>query len=497
MSTIDTEKKETVNIVSDDQSDVTSLNTENVITPTVRDAVAIDVEKAPQYEVKNHKKLEMITSKIVTPSIAVLLTLFLAIIVILYGVFYLGCLWDPISKLKNVPVAILNQDNGFDFTGYPIEVQQKLLGFTNNQTLGELISGSFFNENSPFHSTLKWESIESNVNANDLNDRVGLGDYWAAIIIPSNFSNAFLSNLENKTSHHINPNAFNMTIQFTYDQARQFTVVSIITRAVQTIMDNVSYTFGSKLVSQAEKSPNGHLDLIVVPEFLLKPIWLIHNNIHPVNHYGHNFSTYVGAIVLWLGGMIVTTLLFKIYQSRFIYLHPQIHQPRFKIRYLISSAFMVIFFSFVSSVIFFGTLSVLNGSNTPFIVGNSTSMDYILFGWLFTLTSSLFCCIFANLMGVDNYSMIPSIFLIMQLATSNAILDPIVMDKLTYVSDAFPLTYAVKGFRCLTFGTQCHKMGSYVGVLFIWVGVTGVLNLFLAYRQITKRVIDAKVAEAL
>lgn len=110
----------------------------------------------------------------------VLIVLF-AIILIpsLYALLNIQATWDPYSLTANIEVAVVNEDSGYTANGTQYNV--------GNLLVGELKSNKNFN----------WHFVDKNTAQKGLKN----GDYYAILIIPSNFSQELLS-IETSNPQH-------------------------------------------------------------------------------------------------------------------------------------------------------------------------------------------------------------------------------------------------------------------------------------------------------
>ncbi|KAJ3273663.1 hypothetical protein HDV01_004272 [Terramyces sp. JEL0728] len=435
------------------------------------------------------KSFKYITPNILQLSLTVAIAVLVSVVCFLYAFLYLSTLWDPASRMSNVPVAVLNADAGFDFTNYA-DKKDKILALTKNHTLGEAVSYILFSPDSSASSLLNWQPISPFITLDDLNTRLEHGDYWGYIYIPQNFSQTLLLNTVNTTSHLDSNASGSMSIMFGFDQARQQTVTSLLSKLVVGTFTAISQGLANEFVAFAEKSPNGYNDLLVSPKILDSFITVYIHNIHPINVYGQNFSTYIVGVVLWIACLTITSITFKYFEMGFNNIKESYSDTRFILRYQFYCNIFPFFLTFVASGSIFLMLTILNrGTDFP---GGKEPIAIFLFIWLSTVAYLQINCLTATLVGYNNFGMIMSLFLILQLATSAAILDPIVMNSVTDITFVLPMHYSVKGLRCLLLGSQCNYMGRDVGILFAWaIGLWLVINILL-YRQILGRLEKSK-----
>lgn len=103
----------------------------------------------------------------------VVIVVMLAIILIpsLYALLNIQATWDPYSQTANIKVAVVNEDNGYNYNG-------------TNYNVGNLLIDELKN-----NKNFSWQFVDEKTALNG----VKYGDYYAAIIIPPNFSQEILS----------------------------------------------------------------------------------------------------------------------------------------------------------------------------------------------------------------------------------------------------------------------------------------------------------------
>lgn len=119
--------------------------------------------------IKNKQALVIVIGLIVLPS--------------LYAWFNIAALVDPYGNASNLPIAVYSNDTGTTVSGEELNVGSSLLA--NLQTNDELA----------------WQFPE---NQAELEDRVNTGEYYAAIIIPENFSQDLVAAVDSYESPSIN-----------------------------------------------------------------------------------------------------------------------------------------------------------------------------------------------------------------------------------------------------------------------------------------------------
>ena len=143
-----------------------------------------------------------------------------ALIPLLYGFLYLWAFWDPYSHLKDLPVAVVNNDSGYVKDGTTVNFGNELIGKIKET------------------STLKWNFVSEEDANNGLKNR----DYYISIIIPSNFSEDIMSVSTN--------NPKQAELQFKAREATNLLSSQIVSRIASEVAYQLSQEITSKYVEQ-------------------------------------------------------------------------------------------------------------------------------------------------------------------------------------------------------------------------------------------------------
>ena len=140
-----------------------------------------------------------------------------------YSLFYLGAFWNPYGKLDELPVAVVNEDNGAVINGA-------------TRNLGNEFEDSLKKDN-----TLKWIFTDSTTAQKGLNGT----DYYAVITIPQNFSTAVASS-ETGTKE-------TAKITFAANEKRNFLASQILGKAVVEMQESLQSKVDSEITAQLVK----------------------------------------------------------------------------------------------------------------------------------------------------------------------------------------------------------------------------------------------------
>ncbi len=111
------------------------------------------------------------------PVVLIVLT---AIIIIpsLYALLNMEATWDPYAQTDNIKIAVANGDSGYNYQGTDYNVGNLLVDELKNNT------------------NFKWQFVDKETAINGVRN----GDYYAALVIPGNFSEQLLS-IQTSTPH--------------------------------------------------------------------------------------------------------------------------------------------------------------------------------------------------------------------------------------------------------------------------------------------------------
>ena len=108
--------------------------------------------------------------------VALVVTLGVCVIPSLYAWYNIVANWDPYGNTQGIKIAIANNDQG-----------------TQNDLVGELNAGDKVVDQLKENDQLGWTFVDS---AADAKEGVESGEYYAAIVIPKNFSDNLVSMLD-------------------------------------------------------------------------------------------------------------------------------------------------------------------------------------------------------------------------------------------------------------------------------------------------------------
>ena len=167
--------------------------------------------------------------RISTNVVAVVIFLGLSIIPCLYAWFNIFSNWDPYGpdSTGNVQVAVISADKGTEIAGLKLNIGNTVIeGLEANRTIG-------------------WIFTE---NVSDTIKGVKSGDYYAALVIPENFSEDMISFLNGEIEHP--------TITYYENEKKNAIAPKITQKAWKTVKEQVNASFVSTLAETLMKAGN-------------------------------------------------------------------------------------------------------------------------------------------------------------------------------------------------------------------------------------------------
>ena len=181
--------------------------------------------------------------------VAVVVTLGVCIIPSLYAWYNIAANWDPYGKTANVQVAVANEDAG-----------------TNNEYVGELNAGKDTVAEIRKNHDLGWTFVDT---ADEAKRGVERGDYYAAIVIPKDFSKNLTSMLTGTFTK--------LKLTYYVNQKRNAIAPEVTGVGATTLENQINQTFvgtvsevvadkltaaGAKLDGKLSSSESGLLDAV-------------------------------------------------------------------------------------------------------------------------------------------------------------------------------------------------------------------------------------------
>ncbi|KAG0238621.1 hypothetical protein BGW42_004383 [Actinomortierella wolfii] len=417
-------------------------------------------------------------------------------VMIVYIWLYLGALWQPLSRVRNVDILLYNGDAGFDFSNTPPQIQQLTLGLTKNQTLGEVVQKSIMDPAGALNHVVRWNdwSDRKGLSRDDLVDQIEKGEFWGLVYIPSNFSNNFLSYAPSNTGMPATqPKVIDM--EYIFDQGRGYGTHSLIEKFVSRSLDAFARGFETNLLTSPA---NATLLATMHPTFWVNTIHYTETIMHPVKVYGANFASYVIFIVLYIGAMLTVYSIAKFLPNTIESLgilglevnevtgttspnRPFNKFPALQIA--IARYFLALLFALIHTVFIWMVPQILHGHQNE--GGNAGQAFFFMWftSWSFVSILSFLC----QLMTADGFQGPATMLMILMFTSSSGILDWAVMPGFFRIGYAFPFTYGVHGMRYFYFGSLKSQMWLNWVVILAWIVVPGIATMLLARTNIRLR----------
>ncbi|OUM70045.1 hypothetical protein PIROE2DRAFT_1996, partial [Piromyces sp. E2] len=118
--------------------------------------------------------------------------------------------------------------------------------------------------------------------------------YWAAFYIPEKFTVDVLSNLNANSKQQLTK----VTVEVILDETRSYNTVSLARKALRRLQDN----FFVYLARSFEHIGGFN------PRFLMEKINYKETSLHTLKKYGHNFSTFISLMLIWISSISATII---------------------------------------------------------------------------------------------------------------------------------------------------------------------------------------------
>ncbi|MDD2643527.1 MAG: YhgE/Pip domain-containing protein [Methanobacteriaceae archaeon] len=226
----------------------------------------------------------------------VIIIVIIAIIILpsLYAVLNVQACWDPYGKTGNMDFAVVNLDDGSTYNG----ISQNF----GNDLVNELKDNNQFN----------WQFT----NETDARDGVTSGKYYAAIIVPDNFTESVLSitsqnpqpsSLEYLVNEKISPVGSRMTDSGAKEI--QTNLNNMISQTVGNQALTQVATVGASLPVQTSLSKLSAVNESGANNYFYSPVSIDRKAVYPVDNYGSSVAPFYISLALWLGAIMSGVIL--------------------------------------------------------------------------------------------------------------------------------------------------------------------------------------------
>jgi len=208
------------------------------------------------------------------------------VLAVLFTVFYVGANIDPVDHLKNLPVALVNADQGADTGGRQVNLGEQITESIKNSTAGG--------------DKIDWKVMDTNEMKNEL----GEGKLFGALVVPDNFTSSVIALTDTATT--VTPARPTLTV-LTNQSAGS--VGSSLARAATTqAAATASLQVGAELTAQGGI---GQTKLPATARLLLAdPAAVTIQDGHPLDaHSGLGLTAFYYALVLVVCGMLAANVI--------------------------------------------------------------------------------------------------------------------------------------------------------------------------------------------
>lgn len=368
---------------------------------------------------------------------AVIITI-AAIIILpsLYALLNVDACWDPYENTDNLEFAVVNNDVNETYDG-------KSLNFGSN-VVDELKDNDDFD----------WKFVSEDKARQGVED----GSYFAAIIIPENFTQDILSvdsqnptktNLTYLINEKTNPVASRMS-----NNAANEIQKEINNEIVKTV-DSVAFKQLVQLGQLTHQQPLAQLSMVNetgVEDYFYSPVDLDRQEIDPVDNYGSEVSPFYIVLSIWVGCIISVALI----KTR--YLGQSIYNP------------LELYFGRMGLFILIGLLQSTVTLIGSFILGIQMENPgmFILFTYLITLVFMTLIYSLVSIFG-NGGKAIAIILLVFQISSTNGIYPVYVMNSfLQSISPYLPMTYGIELLRNALLGMYWPNV---MPAIYILIGI--------------------------
>lgn len=431
-----------------------------------------------------------------------LLMVIFPIVIIIYGAMYFGGLWDPVGKVKNVEVTVVNND-----IGCPPEsnilclVLSSQLGSTEPINIGNTIVGSI-QGNQQLSSIFKWK-YESHTEEEAYKS---VEDYetWGVMYIPQNFTQNLLSQID--TSAYASPEAqqaliqqittqlnvtpqqlmtmYDMskltqvikpTINYIYDYAHSYTGMTFVTTYLKNIDLNIKKTVALSLYRRVSAVGAKFSNDFYQGAYLSNYV-----DIHPLHKFGENFASFLLLIVIYIAA-IAATIVYRKYRPFDEIIKENKNSKAILVKSLLGKYGISIVYMLITNFL----LCVVLVMFSDYQMEHSIVLSFLIMT-LWSLTALCFCSLASNLLPLLPFVGICVIFLVIQLASCGGIVAVEFQPGFWNIGKGLPMYYTAAEMRYLLFNTGGRYSARNVWIVVAWTAVLFVLDIITSLFVLNK-----------
>lgn len=378
----------------------------------------------------------------------------LAIIVIiilpsLYALLNIDAFWDPYGNTENMDFAIVNNDKNISYNGQSLNF--------GDQIVDELKNNNDFN----------WTFIDKQKAMNGLEN----GSYYAAIVIPENFTQNILS------IDSLNPRKANLT--FIINEKTNPVATKMCENAANMIQSKINYNVVQSVDSEAfkqltviganSKQPTlnslSQVNSSDVEDYFYSPVDLDKQKTISTDNYGSDLAPFYIALSIWVGGIICVALL--------------------KTRYLGQSSYspLEVYFGKMGLFIILGILQSTVTLIGCFCLGiqMENPLMFVLGDYLITIAFIVLIYSFVSLIGNAGKAL-AILILVLQISTTNGIYPIEVMNSFfQYLSPYMPMTYGINIIRNALLGMYWPTFK--IGVIAMFIILIAIIIISILIKE--------------
>jgi len=416
------------------------------------------------------------------------------LVITIYGVFYFGGLWDPVSRLKNLKVSIVNKD-----IPCPMDGSNLLCLAVGSRApevakikLGDLIVQGIM-ENPESGKIFDWQ-LENDLDMKQAQKTVQDYDRWGVIYIPEDFTQSIISQLDmsamatpeglgqlamatHKTQEEImrglQAAVKTPEIHYIYETARSYTSVTFVSTVFETIDRSLKKTIALSLYQRVVVPGTGAFK----NSFYLNAFDSKFDDLRTINNFGQNFASFILFVVVYIAA-IATTLVYRKYRPFNNYIQSDKSTKSIFVSACVKICINMIYMILVSSFMMLVVFMFGNAQHEK-----STFCAFLIFVvWAFISLS--FCQLISNLLPLLPFLGVCVIFLVIQLATCSGIIAVQLQPGFWNIGKALPMYYATAEMKYLLFDTGGRFSGRNVLALLLWAVGLAVVDFISSLVQL-------------
>jgi len=416
------------------------------------------------------------------------------LVITIYGVFYFGGLWDPLSRLKNLKVSIVNKDVACPLQNPLCMAVASKAPTIATESIGKTIKDSIM-ANPESAKIFDWQEDDFDLEQS----RKAVGDYdrWGVIYIPEDFTQNIISQLDTSglatpeniaafaQALHMTPeqiqglfanaiaSAKKPEIHYIYETARSYTSVTFVSTVFETLDKTLKKSIAQAMYQKVVASGNGAFK----NEFYLNAFESVYEDLRPIHNFGQNFASFILFVVVYIAA-IATTLVYRKYRPFNNYIQSEKSTKSIFVasftKICINMIYMILASSFMMLVIFmFGNAQHEKSTFCAFLI-------FVLWSFI----SLVFCQLISNLLPLLPFLGVCVIFLVIQLATCSGIVAVQLQPGFWNIGKALPMYYATAEMKYLLFDTGGRFSGRNVLALLLWAAGLAVLDFISSLVQL-------------